>query len=157
MSAIGQQTRRNGDTGPAGRVQSGNARSGAPKNAEGPAMPPRKTWLWFMFILFINFLLVRMLMPGAEEAMTVPYTVFKEEVGKGNVQAIYSRGDSITGRFATAVTYPPPPPRDQDKAPAGILKPRPSARGSLLIILPQPPTRLKRRCPPLQIPAWRHS
>lgn len=118
MSAMGQQTRRNGDSGPAGRVQPGNAKSGAPKNTEGPAMPPRKAWLWFLLMLFINYLMVRMLMPGAEEAMTVPYTVFKEEVGKGNVQAIYSRGDSITGRFATPVTYPPPPPRDQDKAPS---------------------------------------
>lgn len=119
MSAMGQQTRRNSDTGPAGRVQPGNAKSGAPKNTEGTAMPPRKAWLWFMLMLFINYLMVRMLMPGAEETMTVPYTVFKEEVGKGNVQAIYSRGDSITGRFATPVTYPPPPPRDQDKAPSG--------------------------------------
>lgn len=118
MSAMGQQTKHNGDSGPAGRVQPGNAKSGAPKNTEGTAMPPRKAWLWFLLMLFINYLMVRMLMPGAEEAMTVPYTVFKEEVGKGNVQAIYSRGDSITGRFATAVTYPPPPPRDQDKAPS---------------------------------------
>jgi cell division protease FtsH len=31
----------------------------------------------------------------------------KEEVGKGNVEAIYSRGESIEGRFKTAVTLPP--------------------------------------------------
>lgn len=122
MMTIEQQKRRNGHSGPAGGVQPNNARSGAPKNSEGTAMPPRKTWLWFMFILFANYLLVRMLMPGAEEAMTVPYTVFKEEVGRGNVQAIYSRGDSITGRFAAPVTYPPPPSRDQDKAPSGDSK-----------------------------------
>jgi cell division protease FtsH len=37
----------------------------------------------------------------------VPYTLFKAEVGKGNVQAIHSQGDAVTGRFKTPVTYPP--------------------------------------------------
>ena len=70
-------------------------------------MPPRRTWLWFVLVLGVNFLLVRLLMPGPEAPVTVPYTLFKEEVGKGNVQAIYSRGDTITGRFKAPVTYPP--------------------------------------------------
>lgn len=117
MGTIGQQTLRSGDSGPAERVQSDNSRAGAPKTFEGKAIPPKKTWVWFLLILFTNYLLVQMFMPGAEETVTVPYTVFKEEVGKGNVQAIYSRGDSIMGRFATPVTYPPP--RNQDKAPSG--------------------------------------
>src|SRR5512146_1778810 len=71
-------------------------------------MPPRKTWLWFLLILLANFLLSRFLIPGPEAPLTVPYTLFKEEVGKGNVQAIYSRGDTITGRFKAPVPYPPP-------------------------------------------------
>jgi cell division protease FtsH len=70
-------------------------------------MPPRRTWLWFVLILLVNFFLVRYLMPGPE-TLTLPYTVFKQEVGKGNVEAIYSRGETITGRFRTPVTYPPP-------------------------------------------------
>jgi cell division protease FtsH len=49
-----------------------------------------------------------MLMPGPEAPVTIPYTLFREEVGKGNVQAIYARGDTLTGRFKSAVTYPPP-------------------------------------------------
>jgi cell division protease FtsH len=44
--------------------------------------------------------------PGPEAPVTVPYTLFKEEVGKRNVQAIFSRGDTITGRFKQPVTYP---------------------------------------------------
>jgi cell division protease FtsH len=52
-------------------------------------------------------LLVRLLMPGPEAPITVPYTLFKEEVKKGNVTAIFSRGDTIRGRFTTPVTYPP--------------------------------------------------
>jgi len=46
-------------------------------------------------------------MPSPEAPITVPYTLFKEQVGKGNVEAIYSRGDSITGRFKAPITYPP--------------------------------------------------
>ncbi len=41
------------------------------------------------------------------EASVVPYTLFKEEVGKGNVEEIYSRGEEIEGRFKTAVILPP--------------------------------------------------
>src|SRR5213079_1964146 len=37
---------------------------------------------------------------------TVPYTVFREQVAKGNVSAIYSRGNTIEGRFNTPVTWP---------------------------------------------------
>jgi cell division protease FtsH len=77
-------------------------------------MPPSKTWLWFVGILLANYLLVRFLFPGPDAPLTVPYTLFKEEVGKGNVEAIYSRGETITGRFAAPVTYPPP--RDQSAA-----------------------------------------
>jgi len=71
-------------------------------------MPPRKTWLWLLLVLVANFLLVRTLMPSQDTAITVPYTLFKEQVTKGNVQAIYSRGETLTGRFAAPVTYPPP-------------------------------------------------
>ncbi|MGQ0714951.1 MAG: ATP-dependent zinc metalloprotease FtsH [Gemmatimonadaceae bacterium] len=71
-------------------------------------MPPRRTWLTFLIILAVNFVLVRVLFPGGDSPVKVPYTLFKEEVAKGNVERIYSRGESLTGRFDTAVTYPPP-------------------------------------------------
>jgi len=73
----------------------------------GPAkVPPRRTWLWFLAILAVNFLLARTLVPSAEGPVTVPYTLFKAEVGKGNVQAIHSKGEILTGRFKAPVTYP---------------------------------------------------
>jgi cell division protease FtsH len=71
-------------------------------------MPPRRTWLWLLLVLVANFFLVRLLLPSPEAAVTVPYTLFKEQVTKGNVQAIYSRGETLTGRFAAPVTYTPP-------------------------------------------------
>jgi cell division protease FtsH len=72
-------------------------------------MPPRRTWLTFLVILAVNFALVRLLFPGGDTAVKVPYTLFKEEVAKGNVQRIYSRGENLTGRFERAVTYPAEP------------------------------------------------
>ena len=100
-------TRRESEPAPAGR---GQGAKGGPKASKGSAlasMPPRRTWLWFVLILLANFLLTRFLMPAADAPVTVPYTLFKEEAGKGNVQAIHSQGDTITGRFKSPVTYPP--------------------------------------------------
>jgi cell division protease FtsH len=92
-----------------------------PPKAAGPAgqkMPPRRAWLWFLAVLLINYLLMRNLFPSADEPVKVPYTLFKEEIGKNNVEAIYSRGESILGRFAKTVTFPRPrkaPTRAEDK------------------------------------------
>ena len=119
MTIARQHMQRN-EAGPGGRVQPSDSKSPASKGSGSTSMPPRKMWLWFLLILFGNYVLVRLLMPGPEEAITVPYTVFKEEVRKGNVQAIYTRGDTITGRFGTPITYPPP--HDQSTAASGDSK-----------------------------------
>src|SRR5690606_3335005 len=89
-------------------------------------MPPRNTWLWFLLILLVNFLIVRMFFPGPDDAVSVPYTVFKEQVRAGNVDAIFSQGERIEGRFVEPVTYPPPQP---EGAGADGAEPRPEAAG----------------------------
>jgi len=101
MSSTGEPTRRNGDSATPGRGQPAAAKGGGQAK-----MPPSKTWLWFVGVLLANYLLMRFLFPGAAAPVTVPYTLFKEEVGKGNVEAIYSRGETIMGRFKASVTYP---------------------------------------------------
>jgi cell division protease FtsH len=68
----------------------------------------RRTWLVFLLILFVNYLAFRVLYPKPETA-TVPYTLFKQEVTKGNVERIYSRGERITGRFRSPVLFPTVP------------------------------------------------
>src|SRR3712207_92248 len=82
-----------------------------PRRASSPerqsTMPPRRSWLWFALVLLANFLLVRFLFPGPEAPVEVPYTSFKEEVRAGNVETIYSQGDTVEGRFEEPVTYPP--------------------------------------------------
>jgi len=71
-------------------------------------MPPGRTWLLFAVLILINFMVARHLVPGPETPIIVPYTLFRTEVGKHNVEAIYSRGETLTGRFVTAVAYIPP-------------------------------------------------
>ena len=90
-------------------------------------MPPGKTWLWLVGVLLANYLVVRFLVPGPEAPVAVPYTLFKEQVGKSNVEAIYSQGESITGRFKAPVTYPPV--AEKSAAPGGATQ-KPSATGA---------------------------
>jgi cell division protease FtsH len=79
-------------------------------------MPPRRTWLTFLVVIALNYLLMRWLLPSPDAAITVPYTAFKQEVAKGNVEAIYSKGASIEGRFVEAVTWPPPEKQPSEKS-----------------------------------------
>src|SRR4030095_6708359 len=99
MNWTRQPTRPNSDSAPAGRVQPADGRPGAAKATGQGTKPPRRTWLGFVLVLLANYLLVRLLMPSPEGPVTVPYTLFKEEVGKGNVEAIHRPGQNITGRF----------------------------------------------------------
>jgi cell division protease FtsH len=67
-----------------------------------------------MLILAVNYFLVRSLFPSEPTAIT--YTFFKDQVKKNNVESIYTRGDTITGRFVKPVMYPPV---EEDKSTAG--------------------------------------
>src|SRR5262245_21246396 len=106
MSSMGGLSRRN-DSGPAGRAQTDSSKPGKDKTPGRPKIPPGKTWLWFLAILIANYLVMKFLLPSPEAPVTVPYTFFKEEVSKRNVESIYSQGESITGRFKSPVTYSP--------------------------------------------------
>ena len=124
MPWIGQLKRRN-DSSPSRPVGPAERRPDARKSVARPNMPPSRTWWWFFLVLIGNYFLVRLLVPGPEPPLTVPYTVFKEEVGRHNVEAIYSRGEVVSGRFLKPVTYPPP----DDKNAAAEL-PATSERGT---------------------------
>src|ERR687897_559660 len=104
-------TQRDGTNAPAGEDRPTTNQSDEQRRATGPGgrrtMPPARSWLWFALILLANFLLVRFLFPGPEAPIEVPYTFFKEEVRAGHVEAIYSQGDPVEGRFENPVTYPP--------------------------------------------------
>ena len=77
-----------------------------PVRPSAPTRPiPPRTWLVFLLIVLANYLLMRSFFPR-EKPVTVPYTLFREEVAKQNVARIYSRGERITGRFTRPVTFP---------------------------------------------------
>lgn len=78
--------------------------------AQGDASPrvPQRAWWTFLALLLANYLLMRLLFPDPDAPVTVPYTVFKEQVAKRNVKSIYSQGVSIEGRFAAPITWPLP-------------------------------------------------
>src|SRR5574342_551246 len=92
---------------------------GKPK-AAGPNIPLRRTLITFLVLLALNYLLVRTFFTDPDAPITIPYTAFKQEVTKKNVQAVYARGESIEGRFAKALTWPPP----KQKAEPGSTEPR---------------------------------
>src|ERR1044072_2439029 len=83
----------------------------APRPPVGPTaqkMPPRRSLVWFALILLLNYLMMRNLFPDADDPVKIPYTLFKEQAISNNVEAIYSRGESITARFLKPVPYPAP-------------------------------------------------
>lgn len=79
------------------------------KKSNLPTMPPTRTWLVFVLILFFNFFLMRSLFPDPTAPQSIPYTLFKSEVAKNNVEAIYTRGEMVSGKFETPVRYIPQP------------------------------------------------
>jgi cell division protease FtsH len=91
-----------GATPPARPGERGNG-----SNSKKFNVPPRRAWWTFLALLLVNYFVMRALFPGEDAAATIPYTVFKEEVAKGNVQAIYSQGAGIEGKFKTALLWPP--------------------------------------------------
>jgi len=114
------------------------ARAGVPQGG----MPPRRTWLTFAVIVVLNYLVVSMLLPAPDAPVTIPYTVFRQQVDQGNVKAIYSKGNSIEGRFVEAISWPPAddPGKAEKKAPAflerWLAESRPSAASTFTTELP---------------------
>lgn len=84
-------------------------------------MPPRRVWMWFALVLLINYLVVKTFFPDPSAPLKIPYTVFKQEVAKGNVKSIYSQGSNIDGRLAKAITWPPPN-REREQMPGKMME-----------------------------------
>jgi cell division protease FtsH len=102
----------------------GKAPAGAGDRTSGqkpPRLPPMRTWITFLVIVLANILIMRLLFPPNKPAK-VPYTLFKQEVAKGNVERIFSRGEELTGRFDSAVTYPAKPDSTTGAQPRSITR-----------------------------------
>jgi cell division protease FtsH len=80
-------------------------KSDTPRNGGQMNMPPRRTWLWFLAILLLNYLFMKNFFPDPEAPVKIPYTVFRQEVINNNVKQIYSKGELISGQFIRPVQY----------------------------------------------------
>jgi cell division protease FtsH len=59
-------------------------RLGEPHAADKATMPPRNAWVSFLIILLVNYFLVKTFFADPDAPLTLPYTVFKQEVTKDN-------------------------------------------------------------------------
>jgi cell division protease FtsH len=62
-------------------------------------------WTILALLLTVNYL-VSALALAPPQRLEVPYTLFREQVQRGNVAEVVATGDRIEGRFENAVTYP---------------------------------------------------
>jgi cell division protease FtsH len=80
-----------------------------------PASTPRRTrpawkWLLYALVLFVlNYALVsQFASTQTPQRVSIPYTLFDQQVQAGNVAAITASGDTIQGRFKQPVSYTSP-------------------------------------------------
>ena len=76
-----------------------------PGGSRQRAPMPRRVWGAFVTLVIVNYLLLRLFVPGSPRA-TIAYTTFVDEAARGNVAEIQTRGDRVSGRFARPVTVP---------------------------------------------------
>ncbi|BBA32532.1 cell division protein [Methylocaldum marinum] len=124
------ETQRNRDSAPDPRGRPAERRPEQPQGA------PRRIWLTFLLLLLLNYMLMRYLVPEPGEPVTIPYTAFKEEVARGNVEAIYSQGASVEGRFTSPVTWPPNDREDAAPDERRLTEPEPKTADTFTTELP---------------------
>ena len=83
--------------------------TGPPPPSFRDTLRSRRFWITLVIIALINYLLVPILFPDPADRITIPYTVFKQQVQAGNVAEITSRGDAVQGVFKSPVADPAPP------------------------------------------------
>lgn len=83
-------------------------------NKKPPPNPVRSSfsrWVPFLALIFLVNLFLASRVPGTKPSrITLPYSSFTDEVARGNVASVSSKGATIEGELRMAVTYPPPVP-----------------------------------------------
>src|SRR5918912_3941248 len=92
------------------RVEGHPGGEASPGGDRRPMVPGagRRFWQIVLAVLVLNFVL-SLALSGKAERLKVPYTLFYQQVQRGNVREISSKGDEIQGTFRVAVRYPPGP------------------------------------------------
>ncbi len=75
----------------------------------GPPAHRRPGFLWFVAALIaLNWLAVLAFQPSGQPRVTVPFSpFFLEQVKRGQVKSISSKGDTVQGNFKSKLRYPP--------------------------------------------------
>jgi len=94
MSSTPQQSIGGGSK-PTGPLQQGRSED---KNSIRPQIPSGRTWLWLVAVLAANYLMVKLLFPAPQGAITVPYTFFKLK------RACPAHGDALGDERAARVS-----------------------------------------------------
>ena len=81
--------------------------TGAADKPPSPRVPGWANWLVFAILLAWNALLF---LPLGSSAVALPYSDFLAQVQQGNVSQVQFNGQSISGAFRQAVTWPPAAP-----------------------------------------------
>ncbi len=110
-------TRPPGPEEPRGTAGSGGGRGNRPSFTD--ALGSRRFWLAFLFVALANWFLVPVLFPEPQDRITVPYTVFKQQVEAGNVSEVTGRGELVQGQFKTPI---PDPSLPEGQAPSVFSK-----------------------------------
>jgi len=89
------------------RVEGARDPSG-PGQGQPPRRPPLR-WFWILFaaLLLFNWVLASTLTrTSAPPRLTIPYSLFHQQVQDRNIASITATGDSIEGTLRTAIRYP---------------------------------------------------
>jgi cell division protease FtsH len=87
-------------------------KNAAPATRASPPRRARPTWRWLLYalVLFVlNYTLVsQFASTQTPQRVSIPYTLFDQQVQAGHVAAITASGDTIQGRFKQPVSYTSP-------------------------------------------------
>jgi cell division protease FtsH len=73
------------------------------------ALRSPRFWITIAVVAVLNWFLVPLLFPEPQSRITIPFTVFTQQVAADNVAEITSRGDTVQGQFKTPIPEPAPP------------------------------------------------
>ncbi|MEO8564661.1 MAG: ATP-dependent metallopeptidase FtsH/Yme1/Tma family protein, partial [bacterium] len=105
-----------------------------------PRLRPQNWWLIFLLLVVANYAVTQVFF-REPPSIAIPYSIFTQQVGAGNVADVTSVGDAIQGTFKTTVTYPPPTSPAQAAnapAPAPPSPGQPKARTSMQFTTQRP-------------------
>jgi len=92
-----------------------------PRQQVQPSKPPMgksapgNIWWWVLLIVVLNFVLTRYVFQPEESSVTISYSAFRQQVEAGNVKAVKTKGDEISGTFVKEIQYYAPVSEEKTK------------------------------------------